>query len=574
MKREYFTKKFRVFDEVIFSKSVETDMDTGHFRPDLKWPKLETTKKILSKGYLHGEGYRPICCDLIYEKDVPIKMRDGITLYADIFRPVDESKKYPVVLAWTPYGKLDPPNNYDLYADRAHMKKKLECGLATFEGPEPDYWVKNEFIVAVVDSRGSTHSEGALLYGGNEEGYDVYDTVEWLGTQEWSNGKVGMVGNSWLAFSQYYGAQHKPPHLAAIAPWEGWSDTYRDVVCRGGIPAAEFMEALTTTFRVKEGVEDLYAMLTKYPFMNDYWGKEKRVQFENIDIPMYMVASWSSNVHPYGTFRAWNMIPSKEKWLRVHNTQEWPDQQTPKYRDELRDFFNYYLKGIKNDWPKTPKVRVSLLDPMGPDIVDRPEEDFPIPRTEYKKLYLNGKDLSLSFDPINEESKATYAVGKDKDGQIQFRITFNEDVELCGYFKAHLFVSTDEGNDMDLFMYVNKEDSIGVPNYPVVLGVDFMGAESRLRVSHRKVVKGELYDWCHEHKEEELIKPNEIVEIETVFWPLGMVWRKGETLVLTISAKELQLFEFPTSRIKTRNKGNHTIYTGGKYDSYIEIPVV
>jgi predicted acyl esterase len=334
------------------------------------------------------------------------------------------------------------------------------------------------------------------------------------------------------------------------------------------------MEALTTTFRVKEGVEDLYAMLTKYPFINEYWEKEKRVTFENIEIPMYMVASWSSNVHPYGTFRAWSMIPSKEKWLRVHNTQEWPDQQTPKYRDELRDFYNYYLKGIDNDWPKTPKVRVSLLDPMGPDIVDRPEEEFPIPRTEYKKLYLNGKDLSLSYDPVKEESKATYEVGKDKDGQIQFRITFKEDTELCGYFKAHLFVSTDESNDMDLFMYVNKEDSIGVPNYPVVLGVDFMGAESRLRVSHRKIVKNELYDWCHEHKEEELIKPNEIVEIETVFWPLGMVWRKGETLVLTISAKELQQFEFPTSQIKTRNKGNHTIHTGGKYDSYIEIPVV
>ena len=135
-------------------------------------------------------------------------------------------------------------------------------------------------------------------------------------------------------------------------------------------------------------------------------------------------------------------------------------------------------------------------------------------------------------------------------------------------------MSTDEGNDMDMFLYVNKEDSLGVADYPVVLGVNFMGAEARLRLSHRKIENRDYYDWRHAHDGEQLIEPGEIIEFETVFWPLGMIWRKGETLVLTISSRELQLFEIPTPPIQTRNKGTHTVHTGGKYDAYLEIPVM
>ncbi|MDR0874939.1 MAG: CocE/NonD family hydrolase [Clostridiales Family XIII bacterium] len=571
----FFTKKHEYWDEVIYAKTAETGIDTGDYKPVLSWPPLQTETKVIPKGYSVGGGYRDVAVDMVYMRDQPVTLRDGVTIYVDIFRPTDESKTYPVILAWTPYGKIDPPNNYDLYANRADMDKDQSCGLATFEGPEPDYWVYNEYIVAVADSRGSTNSEGAMPFLGHEEALDAYDCIEWLGVQPYSSGKVTLIGNSWLGVMQYFTADLKPPHLAAIAPWEGYSDIYRDVVCRGGIPGAEFLDAINQTLRLPEGIESLHYMLEKYPFINEYWAKDKRAVFTGIEIPAYFVASWSSCVHPYGTLRAWNKIASKDKWLRIHNRQEWIDQATPKYRDDLRDFFDYFLKGKGNGWPeRTAKARVSLLDAFGPDVVDREEADFPIPGTDYRKLYLNGADDTLSYAKPEAEVKASYEVGANKDGQIQFRIRFDEDTNLCGYFKAHLFVSTDSGNDMDLFAYVTKEDSLGVANYPLMLGVDYMGAEARLRVSHRKIINAELHDWQHEHKTEELIEPEQIVEIETIFWPTGVVYRKGEILVLTISARELQMFEFPTPRLPTRNEGTHTIYTGGKYDSYITIPVV
>ncbi len=589
---ERFTQPSKTIEglDVIFMRNAE---GPGYKNPNLFWPEFKTETISLKKGQQVKDGFRPLACDIIYKKDTPIPLRDGTTLYGDLFCPIDETKKYPVVLTWTAYGKIDPPNNYNVYQNRAEMKEKLSCGLDTFEGPEPDYWVANGFILAVVDARGCTHSDGVMNHSGVTEGMDIYDVIEWLGTQEWCSGKVGMIGNSWLANSQYNAASLNPPHLAAIAPWEACSDWYRDQVCRGGIPSGGFFDALVDMLRVPNGIEDIHAMLDRFPYVNDYWKKEKRAQFEQIKVPAYFVASWTSNVHPYGTLRAWNLVSSKEKWLRVHNTQEWPDQQTPKYRDELRDFYNYYLKGEENGWKDTPQVRVSLLDPMGPDKVDVPVEAFPLPNTEYRKLYLDAETQALSEEPVEKESCRSYQcrelttepvipfsqrvyteIAREGDGLTQFRITFKEDTTLCGYFKAHLFMSTDASDDMDMFLYVSKEDSIGVADYPVVLGVNFMGAEARLRLSHRKVENRDLYDWRHAHDGEQLIAPGEVVEFETIFWPLGMIWRKGETLVLTVSSRELQLFEIPTPPIQTRNKGEHTVYTGGKYDSYIEIPVV
>lgn len=79
-------------------------------------------------------------------------------------------------------------------------------------------------------------SEGDIRYWGTAEGRDGYDAIEELAKLPWSNGKIGLAGNSWLAMSQYYIAAEEPPHLAAIAPLEGLADGFREESFRGGIP--------------------------------------------------------------------------------------------------------------------------------------------------------------------------------------------------------------------------------------------------------------------------------------------------------------------------------------------------
>ncbi len=213
------------------------------------------------------------------------------------------------------------------------------------------------------------------------------------------------------------------------------------------------------------------------------------------------------------------------------------------------------------------------MNPAGTDIVNKVIESFPIPQTNYQHLYLNAADMSLNENLPPEISSVSYNAAEN--GAVQFRIKFNRDIQLCGYFKAHLYVSTNAGNDMDLFMYVQREDSLGVMRYPKMLHVDYQGAEARLRVSHREVTNNVNWDYCYDTTNATPIQAGEIVEVEPIFWPMGMIWKRGETLVLTISSANKRVLEFQNAPpVKTINKGIHSIYTGGKYASWLEIPLI
>ena len=75
---------------------------------------------------------------------------------------------------------------------------------------------------------------------GSADGRDGYDAIEYLAELPWCNGSASLVGNSWLAISQWFIAAERPPHLKCIAPLEGGSDFYRDSMARGGIPSLGF----------------------------------------------------------------------------------------------------------------------------------------------------------------------------------------------------------------------------------------------------------------------------------------------------------------------------------------------
>jgi putative CocE/NonD family hydrolase len=163
-------------------------------------------------------------------------------------------------------------------------------------------------------------SSGSDIY--HHQGRDCYDLIKWLAEQEWCTGKVGMTGTSYLAVSQWFTAAEQPPQLAAINPWEGVSDVYRDLVLRGGMPDTGFAGLLQDgSFFGKNQKEDLIAEAERYPLMAELWGN-KIPAFDKITVPAYVVASYSNTLHTAGTFRAWRRMASEQKWLRIHNSQE------------------------------------------------------------------------------------------------------------------------------------------------------------------------------------------------------------------------------------------------------------
>ena len=566
---------------------------------------------ILKKGTIRREGAKPLTCDILLERDVPIKLRDGVTIYADIFRPVD-NEKHPSIMAWSPYGKEYGGQWLDDVPFRSGVPLSATSQLEKFEAPDPAYWVQQGYTIINPDSRGAYNSEGNLVYWGTQNAEDGYDVIEWAAKQNWSNEKIGMSGNSWLSVSQWFIAAQKPPHLAAIAPWEGFSDHFREAGNRGGIPMPEFPEMIIDTFASNGLIENQPRMIVDYPLMNDYW-LDKKANLSKIDIPAYVVASYTNVAHTHGTFAGYRGIASKEKWLRVNNTNEWQDYYTPENVADLTKFFDHYLKGINNGWESTPKVRLSVLNPGGKDIVNRIENEFPLARTKYEKLYLDTSNNTLNNKISNKISSTEYN-SESQNNKKTFTIKFDKDTEITGYMKLRVWVSALDNNDMDLAIKVEKLSKDGKELRDLHTGGS-IAATGYLRASMRKTdpklsTESEPF---YTFDEVQPLKKGEIVPLDIEIWPMGMFYSSGESLQLTISAYEppTEKIPFGSSKIdvpknsytytpgekvemvtiggnadqvanekdvvkspKTHNKGIHRFYSGGKYDSYLYVPII
>lgn len=579
--------------------------------PRVRYPGFKTETLILKAGSVRREGAMPLPCDILLERDVPIRLRDGVTIYADVFRPVGD-EACPALLAWSPYGKEIGGQMLDDVPMRSGVPLSATSGLEKFEGPDPAYWVAHGYAIVNPDKRGAYMSEGNLLYWGHEDALDGCDVIEWIASQKWSNGKVGMTGNSWLTVSQWFIAAERPEHLAAIAPWEGFCDHYRESGTRGGIPAPEFPEMIAETFASAHGMlEDQPRMIVERPFMCDYW-EDKAARVENIEIPAYVVASYTNSVHTHGSFAGFRRMASKEKWLRVHNTNEWFDYYTPENVEDLRRFFDHYLKDIDNGWEQTPRVRLSVLNPGGTDIVGRAEEDFPLARTRYRKLYLSAADSSLLATLPEQQAVSEYQSDSARH-EVTYRYRMEQPTEITGYMKLHLWVSAPDHDDMDLAVRVEKLSRDGQP-LPDRTG-NLIAATGLMRVSMRQLdetrsTEAEPY---YTFTTEQKLKPGEIVPVEIEIWPMGLYFDEGEILQLTVGAYRPANAAIPFGSASisvprdgftympgqpvdmitvggnatqcadpaevvvspaTHNAGRHRIYTGGEYDSYLYVPVI
>lgn len=579
--------------------------------PRVRYPGFNPDTLILKAGSVRREGAMPLPCDILLERDVPIRLRDGVTIYADVFRPVGD-EACPALLAWSPYGKEIGGQMLDDVPMRSGVPLSATSGLEKFEGPDPAYWVAHGYAIVNPDKRGAYMSEGNLLYWGHEDALDGCDVIDWIASQKWSNGKVGMTGNSWLTVSQWFIAAERPEHLAAIAPWEGFCDHYRESGTRGGIPAPEFPEMIAETFASAHGMlEDQPRMIVERPFMCDYW-EDKAARVENIEIPAYVVASYTNSVHTHGSFAGFRRMASKEKWLRVHNTSEWFDYYTPENVEDLRRFFDHYLKGIDNGWEQTPRVRLSVLNPGGTDIVGRAEEDFPLARTRYRKLYLSAADSSLLATLPEQQAVSEYQSDSARH-EVTYRYRMEQPTEITGYMKLHLWVSAPDHDDMDLAVRVEKLSRDGQP-LPDRTG-NLIAATGLMRVSMRQLdetrsTEAEPY---YTFTTEQKLKPGEIVPVEIEIWPMGLYFDEGEILQLTVGAYQPANAAIPFGSASisvprdgftympgqpvemmtvggnatqcadpaevvvspaTHNAGRHRIYTGGEYDSYLYVPVI
>jgi predicted acyl esterase len=555
---------------------------------------FETKETILKKGDQIAPGFKPLDCDIRFLKDVPVKMRDGVIVYTDIFLPVTE-EKMPTLIAWSPYGKSagTAPRYVNLF-NMLGMGNAWSSGLTKFEAPDPAYWVQHGYAVCNPDARGIAHSEGDITMIGSQEAEDCYDLIEWLAEQDWSNQKTALSGTSYLAFSQWFIAAGQPPHLTCISPTEGLQDAYRDLAYIGGIPDPNFLHRLQINHVSATGAkrEDLTAEMEAYPLADAELWKDKVADVSKITVPAYVVASYSNTLHTMGTFRSWRSIGSKEKWLRIHDTQEWPDYYDAESTEELRKFFDYYLLGKQNGWEKTPIVRYSILDFQGNNQTSLIAETFPPKKSELQRYYFSGRTRTLQLTADEKELPLRY-FPEALPCRVSFQTVFEKDTTFIGYPKVKLFMEAENTDDMDIFVWVQKIDKLGnvlsefvVPNRNAALqdftqdgasALRYKGPSGRLRASARHLDPNLSTDEipAYSFDRVEKLSGKEIVELDIVLSPIGMTYYAGDTLRVMISSKDEIGSVMPgTPGCITNNKGVHILHTGGKFASYLQMPLM
>ncbi len=552
---------------------------------------FEPGTRTLEAGTRLAPPFLALPVDIVFERDAVVKLRDGTVTHVDVFRPVG-AEKVPVIVAFSPYGKGQgtSPSAMGVFG-LVGLDNSIVSGFEKFEGPDPAYWCAQGYAICNPDTRGVAESEGDSVLWDRQEGRDAYDLIEWLGVQEWCSGKVAMSGTSYLAASQWFTAAEQPPHLAAINPWEGISDTYRDLVMRGGMPDSGFAKQLRDySFWGHGQKEDIIAEAGRYPLINELW-ENKIPKLEQITVPAYVVSSYSNTLHTQGTFRAWRRMSSADKWLRIHNTQEWPDYYDEGNREDLRGFFDHFLKGVDNGWEQTPRVRYCLLDLEGGDQVAIGSDQFPPDGATSTKYYLDARTRTLGPAAPAEAATARYAVDSNP-GLVSFITRFDDETVLVGYPKAHLQVEADGADDMDLFVLVQKLDAYGtplaqftVPNQSAMVHdatehggsiLRYRGSDGRLRVSLRRLDESLSTDDIpvHTFDRPENLAAGEVVGVDIDMLPVGLVFHPGEQLRFVISGRSLLGTMMPgMPEYTSPNTGAHIVHTGGEHASYLQLPV-
>ena len=370
------------------------------------------------------------------ERGVAMKTRDGVTLYADIYRPAGEGP-FPVLLQRTPYDK----NNASVFAHQA---------------------VARGFMVVVQDVRGRYTSEGEW-YPFKHETDDGYDTVEWAAALPHSNGKVGMFGGSYVGATQMLTAIGHPPHLAGICPVVTASNYHENWTYQGGAFEQWFDESWTSglaqdtanrairqstnallgsnalplkqypVFNIQTGANG--AVLTRvlapyfldwldHPAYDSYW-KQWSIEenFASIQVPALTIAAWydlfqGGSLRNYlgikahgGSEAARNgqrlliAIGGHSGWDRTVGTVDFgPDAVFDENAVTLA-WYEYLLQGKQNEFATEKPVKIFVMG----ENKWRYEDDWPLQRAQETSYFLHsaGKANSASGDGSISVAPAT-----------------------------------------------------------------------------------------------------------------------------------------------------------------------
>jgi uncharacterized protein len=552
------------------------------------------------------------------QTDVRVPMRDGVTLSADVYRPVS-TEKFPVLLERTPYNRTD----------EAAMANEL---------------ASHGYIVVLQDTRGR-YASGGEFYPFRNESSDGYDTVEWAAGLEQSNGKVGMFGGSYVGATQMLTAMARPPHLVAIFPYVTASEYYDGWTYQSGAFMQWFASSWTSILALdssRRKTEESLAPkdwvvrlpVENYPIFktppavsvapyfvdwlkherdDSYW-QPWRISdhFGQMSVLGLHAGGWH-DLFLKGSIKNYVGLHEQASTAELRSGQRliigpWahaPISAEGKIGDVVfgksavldmtttaLKWFDYTLKGIKTEYATSAPVRLFIMG----DNLWRDEQEFPLARTKYTKYYLHSSkgantstgdgELSLTspgserpdqfdYDPRNPvptiggrlccgpalpPGPADQRPNESRRDVLVFSTApLREDVEVTGFVSLDVYAATSAVDTDFTALLVDVE-----PNgYARFLTDGIVRARYRDGVNGRsEVIPGKVYKYSID------------------LWATGNVFKAGHRIRLYISSSNFPRFNrnlntgeplFGSSRLLTAHQ---TIYHDRKNLSALILPII
>ncbi len=551
------------------------------------------------------------------EQGMRVKMRDGVSLVADVYHPKAPGK-FPVLLERTPYNRRDAATGTIL--------------------------ASHGYVVVLQDTRGRYDSEGEF-YPFRYESLDGYDTVEWAAGLEYSNGKVGMFGGSYVGATQMLASISHPPHLEAIFPYVTASEYYEGWTYQSGVFMQWFASSWTTglvedTLRRKAGslsrprewVEQLpvdnYRLLalpdvvTLAPYFRDWVEHERQDEywrawkvsdrFGDTAVKALHAGGWhdlflKGSIQNYlGMSKSAATTEARAgqrlllgPWAHAVTSAEGKIGDVTFGKAAVLDmngtilkWFDYALKGIQNEYAGGAPVRIFVMG----DNVWRSEQEFPLARTRPKKYFLQSGgaansvsgDGSLStelsmglkpdtfeYDPRNPVPTlggrlccgSGIAPGpfdqRPNEGRRDVLVfstpPLEQDLEVTGYVRLELYAAS-SAVDTDFTALLADVDPSGYARF-LTDGV----VRARYRDSTEKA---------------EPIDPGRIYKYDIDLWATSNVFKAGHRIRLYVSSSNFPRFnrnlntgEINLGSTRTLN-ARQTVYHDTQHSSALILPVI
>lgn len=555
----------------------------------------KTTESLINKRTNHHYGMK--------YKEIQIPMRDGSYLAANLYQP-DAEGSFPVLMTMGPYGK---DTHFAAHPLAAKLYEQVQDKSPYMNGgtPDPDYWVPQGYTVIRIDQRGIGHSPGTLDVLSENLKDDYFDAIEWVGIQPFCSGKVGLLGCSYYALSQWIVAQEQPPHLSCLVMWEGAPDFYADMARGGGIAqdgflsvwygkrvlAAQYGKEHLSDEQLRENRVDFETAVFENKTRNEWW-KKRSCDLSRVTVPLLSAGNWfCSGFFSRGNLNGYQFAASKDKWLEMHIGSHFIEFYNEDSRALQKQFLDYWLKGMDTGLTRMPKIKFAM--PLGgKEYRWMFADEYPFKNTKWTKWYLDADSLYLLESQPSKESKRTYEgstnyvlptppepfnQNAENPKRLIFKTKpFKDKVMLAGPIKLRVFAASSR-DDTDIFVTLRDiaPDGKEVVNcgaytldYPITQGV------LRASLRHTDESRSTEYKPCYTFDRVEKLIPGEVYPIDIELADSAMTIEKGNSIVLEVGSMDQSgcgIFLHYKDRIWG---ADITLYTGGQYESYLILPIM